>query len=56
MRARRSGVILCGPPLGFTLVVRNTEACACAEPNGAKTMRGVAERYSDVPNASKIIF
>jgi hypothetical protein len=42
--------------LDFTLVARNTQACTCAGPAGAKTMREVVEWYSVGPNASKIIF
>ena len=41
MRVHRNGVILCGSLRGFTLVARNTEACACAGPSRAKTMREV---------------
>jgi hypothetical protein len=56
MRVRCGRVILFGSLLGFTLVARNTQACTCAGPTGTKTMREVAEWYSDGPNASKIIF
>jgi hypothetical protein len=56
MRVRCGHVILCGSLLGLTLVARNAPACSCAGASGAKTMREVAEWYSDGPNASKIIF
>ena len=56
MRVRCGGAILCGSLLELTLVAGNTQACTCAGPAGAKTMREVAEWYSEGPNASKIIF
>jgi hypothetical protein len=56
--ARSAAVVrfCAGPCLGLTRVARNTQACTCAGPAGAKTMREVAERYSDGPNASKVIW
>jgi hypothetical protein len=55
VRVRRAGVILFGSPLGLMLVARNARACSCAGATGAKTLREVAERCSDGPNASKIV-
>ncbi len=56
MRVQCGGVILFGSLLGLTLFARSAQACSCAGATGAKTMREVAEWYSDGPNASKIIF
>ncbi len=56
MRVHGGGVILLGSLLGVMLVARSVQACSCAGATGAKTMREVAEWYSDGPNASKIIF
>ncbi len=55
MRIHCGRVILFGSLLGLALVARNAQACSCAGTTGAKTMREVAEWYSDGPNASKII-
>jgi hypothetical protein len=56
MRVRCGSAIPCGSLLGLTLVASNAQACSCAQPSGAKTMREVAERYSEGPTPSKIIF